>query len=70
MPLPQITEETIRNLASNSSYWKGVDYYENGNLKRLWIEKDKYALIDELKGISPKNSKTAQVTLSRGRLGK
>ncbi len=35
MPLPEITEETIRNLASNSSYWKGVDYYENGHLKRL-----------------------------------
>ena len=42
MPLPEITEETIRNLSNDSSYWKGMGYYENGNLKRLWTEGDKY----------------------------
>lgn len=42
MPLPEITEETIRNLDSTSSYWKGMNYYENDRLKILWVEDDKY----------------------------
>ncbi|MBI5746262.1 MAG: hypothetical protein HZA13_04600 [Nitrospirae bacterium] len=42
MPLPEITEEIIRNLSNDSSYWKGMNYYDDGNLKRLWTEVDKY----------------------------
>lgn len=42
MPLPEITEDIIRNLSNDSSYWKGMNYYDNGNLKKLWTEGDKY----------------------------
>lgn len=42
MPLPNITQEFISELASDSSYWKGVDYYEKGAVKKVWREGTQY----------------------------
>ncbi len=42
MPLPEITEDTIRSLASGISLSKGYGYYESGAVEKVWIEKDIY----------------------------
>ncbi len=42
MALPEITENIIRELATISSYLRGIEYFENGEVDRVWIENGKY----------------------------
>lgn len=42
MALPEITEDIIRDLATTSSYLRGIEYFEDGEVDRVWIENGKY----------------------------
>ncbi|GBD98490.1 hypothetical protein BMS3Abin07_00504 [bacterium BMS3Abin07] len=42
MALTEITESIIRDLATTSSYLRGIEYFENGEVDRVWIENGKY----------------------------
>ena len=42
MPLPEITEDIIRNLANETSLNKGYRYFHGGAVVKVWIEKDSY----------------------------
>jgi uncharacterized Zn finger protein len=42
MPLPEITEDIINDLASGTSMTKGYSYFHNGSVVKLWIENGAY----------------------------
>lgn len=42
MPLPEITEDIINDLASGTSLTKGYSYFHNGSVVKLWIENGVY----------------------------
>jgi tetratricopeptide (TPR) repeat protein len=42
MPLPEITEDKIRDLASRSSYYKGCAYFEAGSVVKIWVKRDSF----------------------------
>jgi len=42
MPLPEITEDIINDLASGTSLTKGYSYFHNGSVVKLWIENGAY----------------------------
>lgn len=42
MPLPEITEDMIHDLASGASLSKGYNYFHIGAVEKVWIEKGAY----------------------------
>ena len=42
MPLPEITEDIINDLASGTSLRKGYSYFHDGAVVKLWIESGAY----------------------------
>jgi hypothetical protein len=42
MPLPEITQDIINDLASGASLSKGYSYFHGGAVVKLWIESDTY----------------------------
>ncbi|MBT9165256.1 MAG: hypothetical protein DDT23_01271 [candidate division WS2 bacterium] len=42
MPLPEITEDIINDLASGASLSKGYNYFHSGTVEKVWIEKGAY----------------------------
>lgn len=42
MPLPEITEDTVRSIAAVSVYTKGYDYFEKDAVVKVWVEKEAY----------------------------